>query len=442
MHGADEGDSLLAMSARPQSRSQALQRPSLLILNQYYWPGVESTAKLLTELAEKLAADYDVTVVTGAVEGASGAEEALRNGVRVRRVRSTVYPRHNLALRGINYLTFFALAFRAGLGVARADVVLCMSDPPFISAVAVAAARRHRAPLLVVTQDVFPEIAVRLGRLDNRLLIGLLDRLVKLGLLRADCVVAIGGTMKRRLVDKGIDPRKITVIPNWTDTDAVVPVTVENAWVREHGLSGCFIAMHSGNIGFAQDLDSLVRAASFLRDLDDLRIVIIGSGARHADLVALAARLEVDSVRFLPYQPKGRLSESLSAGHVHVVGLASGLSGYVVPSRFYGVLAAGRPVIVAADPDAETVADVEASGCGWVVPPGRPELLAAQIRHAYEHRDGLAKMGRRGREYVVAEFDRSVALARYRHAIETTLALSQGARASGKAHPLSASSLR
>src|SRR5205085_2313467 len=140
------------------------------------------------------------------------------------------------------------------------------------------------------------------------------------------------------------------------------------------------VVMHSGNIGHAQDLDSLVRAATFLRDLDDLSIVVIGGGARRHELVALAERLEVESVRFLPYQDRESLSESLSTADIHVVGLARGLSGYVVPSRLYGVLSVARPVIVAADPESETSQVVSAAQCGVIVPPGRPELLAQAIR--------------------------------------------------------------
>jgi glycosyltransferase involved in cell wall biosynthesis len=172
--------------------------------------------------------------------------------------------------------------------------------------------------------------------------------------------------------------------------------------------------MHSGNVGHAQDLDSLVRAATFLRDLDDLRIVIIGFGARHAEFVDLAERLETDQVRFLPYQPRELLSLSLAAADVHVVGLARGLSGFVVPSRLYGILSVGRPVIVAADGESETAKVVESVGCGIVVPPGRPELLAAAVRRAHDGELDLAGMGERGRAYVTAEADRDVAVARYK----------------------------
>jgi glycosyltransferase involved in cell wall biosynthesis len=172
--------------------------------------------------------------------------------------------------------------------------------------------------------------------------------------------------------------------------------------------------MHSGNVGHAQDLDTLVRAATFLRDLERLQIVIVGGGARHAEIVELARLLEADAVRFMGYQPRDGLASSLSAADVHVVGLARGLSGYVVPSRLYGVLAVGRPVIAAVDRESETAQVVDAVGCGVVVPPGRPELLAAEIRRAYEGRLDLEGMGRLGREYVAAAADRSVAVGRYR----------------------------
>jgi glycosyltransferase involved in cell wall biosynthesis len=141
--------------------------------------------------------------------------------------------------------------------------------------------------------------------------------------------------------------------------------------------------------------------------------VIVGFGARHAALAALAETLEAN-VLFLPYQPRELLSQSLSSADVHFVGLSEGLAGYVVPSRLYGILAVGRPVIVAADAESETARVVEETGCGLVIPPGRPDLLAATLRelHAGEH--DLEEMGRRGHAYVAEAADRSVAFERYR----------------------------
>jgi colanic acid biosynthesis glycosyl transferase WcaI len=291
-----------------------------------------------------------------------------------------------------------------------------MTDPPIVGDIGLVVARRFGVPLVVISQDVFPEVAVRLERLENPLLVGVLRGLVGLYLRRADRIVAIGETMKQRLVEKGAKPDRITVIPNWVDTQAVQPRPRDNAWATANNLPGKFVVMHSGNVGHAQDLDTLVRSATFLRDLDDLRIVVVGFGARHEEVTSLAKRLDIGEsrVRFRPYQPREMLSDSLSAAHLHFVGLAKGLSGFVVPSRLYGILAVGRPVIVGADADSETARLVTDVGCGVVVPPGRPELVADVIRDAHDGRLDLDGMGAKGRAYVVAEADRAVAIGRYR----------------------------
>jgi glycosyltransferase involved in cell wall biosynthesis len=398
----------------------------LLVLNQYYWPGVEATAQLLAQLCEGLATDFDVTVVTGRVRDHPDLPaEEKRNGVRIVRVQSTSYDRSQLRLRAVNYITYLLDSVLTALREERPDLVLCMTDPPIVGDIGLVVARRFGAPLLVISQDVFPEVAERVNRLDSRVLVSTLRRLVGLYLKRADRIVAIGETMKQRLVEKGAPSDRITVIPNWVDTKEITPQPRDNPWAREHGFVDGFVVMHSGNIGHAQDLDSLVRAATFLRDLDELRIVIAGFGARHAELTALARRLEVTSaVSFLPYQPREMLAQSLSSADLHFVGLAKGLSGFVVPSRMYGILAAGRPALVAADQDSETVHIVRDAGCGLVLPPGRPDLVADAIRDAVEGRYALDEMGAAGRAYVEREADREIAFALYRRVVSEAVASS------------------
>jgi len=234
-----------------------MSKRRVLILNQYYWPGVEATAHLLSELAEALADDFEITVVTGMVPGADESGVTERNGVRIVRVRSTAFDRSRLALRATNYLTYLAQSLLQALRVERPDVVLCMTDPPVIADIALIVARRFRVPLIVISQDVFPEVAVELGRLDNPALVGALRVAIRFYLARADRVVAIGDTMKRRLGEKGAPRERMVVIPNWVDTSALLPQPRDNEWAREHDLVDKFVVMHSGNIGHAQNLDAL-----------------------------------------------------------------------------------------------------------------------------------------------------------------------------------------
>ncbi|HZB23864.1 MAG TPA: glycosyltransferase, partial [Gaiellaceae bacterium] len=174
-------------------------KPHVLVLNQYYWPGVEATAYLLAELCEALTDEFDVTVVTGMVPGLAEGGRERRNGVEIVRVGSTAFDRSRLSLRAVNYLTYLGLSFVEGLKMHRPDVVLCMTDPPVIADVALVLARRFRAPLVVVTQDVFPEVAVALNRLDNRALVLALRLATRAYLQRADRIVAIGERMRERL---------------------------------------------------------------------------------------------------------------------------------------------------------------------------------------------------------------------------------------------------
>ncbi len=402
-------------------------RLRLLVLNQYYRPGVEATAHLLTELCEELARDHDVTVITGRLRDYEDEPDyEVCNGVEIVRVHSTSFDRAPLHRRALNYFTYLGRALRRGLRARRPDVVLCMTDPPMVGDVALLVARRFRRPLVVISQDVFPEIAVELRRLTNPVLVRALDILIRWYLRRATRVVAIGETMRMRLEAKGVPPSRLRVIPNWADTSAIVPQERDNAWAREHELVDRFVVMHSGNVGHAQDLETLIRATPTLRDLDGLAVVVVGFGARHAYLESLRDELGADAVRFLPYQPRELLSLSLSSADVHYVGLARGLAGYVVPSRLYGILAAGRPVLVAADPASETAQLVRHVGCGIWVPPGDPAAVGAAIRDLAAGEHDLVAMGRRGREYVEAEAGRDAAFARYRALLEELVHPSAG----------------
>lgn len=389
------------------------------MLNQYYWPSVEATANLLTELCEALAETYEVEVLTGVPRGHEDEPRMIeRGGVRIRRLLSTAFDRSGLAARAVNYFTYLGSAVARGLTARRPDVVLCMTDPPMVGAVGVVLARRFRVPLVVVCQDVFPETAVKLRRLENPLAVGVLRRIVRTYIGRADRVVSIGETMSKRLVAKGAPPERVVVIPNWVDADEITPQPRMNGWARENGLVGRFVVMHSGNIGHAQDLETLVRAAALVQDIEEIEVVIIGFGARHTATRELALELRVSNVRFLPYQPRSLLSESLSAADVHYLGLARGLAGYVVPSRINGILSAGRPVIVSADPESEPAQLVADVGCGIAVAPGDPQAVAAAIRQVHAGELDLEACGTAGRAWIERHRRRDTAVESYRSLLD------------------------
>ena len=225
-----------ARARQPRGAPHVNRRPRLLVLNQYYEPGVEATGRLLAQLCSDLARDFDVTVVTATLPNASAGRE-IRDGVEVIRVHSTAFAR-SAALAARAELRHVSRPVAAGWAERRErpDVVLSMTDPPVIANVALVVARSFRAPLVVVSQDVFPETAVRLGRLDNRAVVFALQALIRRYLRRADRVVAIGETMRARLVAKGARAER-----SWSSRTGSTRARSrrpprDNPWAREHGL--------------------------------------------------------------------------------------------------------------------------------------------------------------------------------------------------------------
>lgn len=371
--------------------------------NRSYWPDTGATGQLLTELAEDLVARHGcaVTVVSGypVRSDATLPASEVRNGVTIVRASGTRLDPRRFVARATNYLTYFASACLAVLRIPRSDVVVTMTDPPIIGLAALLAARRSRARFVFACQDVFPEVASLLEDFHSPLVNGLLDRLNRFLLRKADAVVALGDTMKRRLVEgKGVDPRKIAVIHNWADCSALAPRGKDNTFSRAHGLERDFVVMHAGNIGLSQNLDIVLDAAERLRGHRDIRFVFVGDGSRRNTLEGLARDRKLTNVTFLPYQPRGEMGNAYAAADVFLVSLKPGLAGYIVPSKLYSILAAGRPYVAAVESDCEVAEITRAHGCGIVVAPGDDEALADAILRLYSDRPATAALGAKARE--------------------------------------------
>src|SRR5262245_21238616 len=325
-------------------------------LNRSYWPDMGATGQLLTELAEDLVHvhGFDVTVVAGyppaAADGTRLPPREVRNGVTIVRAAGTTWSKQRFIGRVTNYTTYFLSALWAGWRLPRADVTVAMTDPPIIGLAALAA--RPRGGFVFYCQDIFPEVASLLEDFNSPTVNAVLERLNRFLLRRARRVIALGDTMKRRLVDgKGAEAAKVSVVHNWADTEAIVPSAKRNPFAEAHGLTDRFVVLHAGNIGLSQNLDMVLDAADRLRDRPDVVVLFIGDGSRRAALETAAETRGLSNVRFLPYQPRTDLRWTYAASDVCLVSLKSGLAGYIVPSKLYPILAAGRPYIAAVDAD-------------------------------------------------------------------------------------------
>ncbi len=396
---------------------------NLCFFNRSYWPDQAATGQLLTELAQDLASVYGcgVSVVAGRPLHARARERASfwpvateqHEGVRILRANGTLLPTRRFAGRAANYLTYFSSALAASFQIGRPDVVVSLTDPPIVGLAALAAARRAGARFVFLCEDIFPEVASLLEDFHNTAVNGALDRINRKLVRDADAIVALGERMKRRLVEeKGAPADRVHVIHNWADCEAITPGPKDNAFTRAHGLQDKFVLMHSGNVGLSQNLDVLVDAADRLRTRDRLVIAIVGEGGRRPVLEQMAAARGLTNVRFFPYQPKELLHESFAAADAFLVSLKPGLEGYIVPSKLYGILAAGRPFVAAVDPSCEVAAIAEERACGLVAPPGDPDALAGAIAALCDDPHAARRMGEHARR-AAWRYDRRAAVRAY-----------------------------
>jgi len=385
----------------------------IVFFNRFFFPDPSATSQILSDLAFHLAAEgANVHVVTSQVSGATAALENIR-GVTVHRVSRAIAGPHGLARRALAYLAYYRNARRASRRLLDAgDIAVVKTDPPMLSAVIGPLAARRGARVIAWMQDIFPEVAREYGVPGMAGLLGrALRRARNRSLAGADRVVAIGERMAERIASEGIARNRIRVIHNWADGEAIRPLPQETNPLRTRwGLQDAFVAQYSGNLGRVHEFETLLEAARLLRDESSMRFLVVGHGPRHAEL---RSRLEDDhlaNVMLLPPVERNALGESLGVGDVHLCVLEPRFDGLVLPSKLYGIMAAGRPVVFIGDVDGEAAALVRTAECGMNVRSGDAAGLVAALRKLQADSGLREAMGRRGREAFDRRYAMSIAL--------------------------------
>ena len=392
----------------------------VVFFNRSFYPDMAATGQLVTELCEGLAGQYGfhVSVVAGLPNHPENGEFKQRfplaqeeyNAIRILRAYSTTLPKEKAICRFTNYLSYFFSALLSGFYLKKPNVIVSLTDPPIIGLAGLLWAKIYRAKFVFWCQDIFPEVGLLLEDFRNEPLNRILDKINRLLLHNADKTVAIGETMKRRLVEiKNVPEGKIKIIHNWADCEKIKPINISSSFRYRYGLNEKFVVMHSGNIGLSQDMEKIIESARILGQKKDIVFLIIGEGNKKAELERKAKEWDLDNLIFLPYQPKGLLKYSFSAADLFVISLKKGLGGYIVPSKLYGILASGSPFVAAVDLDCEVAAVAKHYKCGIICPPGDPHALASAIVKLYEDPGSIKKMGKRARA-AAKNYDRKVAL--------------------------------
>lgn len=351
----------------------------LIFINRFYWPDEPATSQLLTDLAEALAQRGHYTFVIASRPRKVEETDEWRKEVRIRRVWSTRLSRYGILGKALDFLTFYLGALiRLACIARRDDVVIAMTDPPLLGLGTALVARFCHAPVIHWIQDVYPEIAMEVsGHRWLRVIRPLRNYVWRSA---ARCVV-IGPEMEAIVAAAGVPLRRRQIIRNWPPSGLTPPVATAAGGLREAwGLTDKFVVGYSGNLGRVHDLESVLALAEALRESPKIVFAFIGGGAQLRRLKATVRARRLPNVVFHPAQPRARLSESLGMADIHLVTLRPGCEAFVVPSKFYGIAAVGRPIIFVGPSHCELARIVIGNHLGLIAQRESLAALADDVR--------------------------------------------------------------
>jgi glycosyltransferase involved in cell wall biosynthesis len=331
--------------------------------------------------------------------------------VRIIRVDTTRFGRGRLAGRASDYASYLAGALFRLLRMPPPDVIVAMSDPPLLLGVALAAARLRGGRVVYWLQDLYPHLAARLGvlREDSPAYRALYESTFRLH-AACDAVITLGPRMTQAVVASGARPERTGHVHNWADTESLYPVPpADNPFLRQHDLVGKFVVLYSGNAGRAHVFDAVIEAMRRLRDDPDVVFLFIGGGKSLPEIRARCEREGLKNVRFLDYVAREEIRYSLSSASASLVTEAPGVVGLLVPSKTYGILASGRPLLFVGSSASDVAEVVRDSGAGFIISPDDPASLVDRILHLKANPAVAQEAGRRARHAAESRYSRTSA---------------------------------
>ena len=380
-------------------------------------PDGNSTSTIMTDLAAELKAQgNDVAVVTTTPHN-NVDEATLRQAGLRRRFGGLVYTSERDGIpvwhvkvrrkgtrvrsRIVDFARFHALGtLLAALLPYRYEVILTPTPPLTMGLSALLVGLVRRVPYVFNVQEIFPDVAIRLGVIKSRPAAAVFFLLERLIYRRAARVTTISPFLGERLARKGVPSDRLAVIPNFEDPEVVRPSEGDPAFLAEHGLAGKFVVLYAGNLGTAQNLDTVLDAAAQLRDLPDVVFLLVGEGVQRKRLETEIGEGRHPNVRLVPYVPRGRIGDAYAASSVCLVLLRAGIMKDAFPSKVFSIMASAKPVLAVSDVESDLWKLLRAADCGEGVPPDDAAALAAAVRSAHADPDGLARRGENGRAYL------------------------------------------
>lgn len=406
----------------------------VLLLNQVFWPDTAATAQHGHDLARHLVAHGDsvTAVASRSIYGDKGSALPARDsvdGIEIHRVGRSLFGKRSTLGRAADFALFYVAALFRVLTLPRHDVVVCFTTPPFIAAVGLLLRLFRGTKTVVWLMDMYPDVPVaagmmRAGSLPHRFFEWIDRRILR----NSDAVIVLGRCMAERVRAKGVAAERMHLVNVWSDPNEVrVLPRMENPYRTEWSIGDRFVVQYSGNFGVGHDMTAMCDAMRRLAGDDRIRWVLVGGGVRKKEVERAIAEGGIANAVVAAHQPRARLGELLALGDVHLVTIAPGFEGTLVPSKFYGVLAASKPTLYVGPTSSEVALVVDERRAGVAVEVGDGESLSRAILRMVDDPSAARSMGERGRRATEDELGMDFACAKWRRILAGVVSGSKAA---------------
>lgn len=409
------------------------KKKKLLVYAHYYYPDVASTGQILTELCEGMKETFDITVIcvvpsyTGKIEEKYKTQRIYKeniNGINIVRVRVPEFQKSNKVSRIKNLLSYFFNSLIATLKIEKQDYIFTISQPPILGGILGVLGKWIKGGKLIYNiQDFNPEQTMAVGYAKNKLLLNTVMMIDKFSCKQSNEVIVVGRDMQETLRNR-FNNKKVpenTFINNWIDEKEIYPLNENHhkivAFKEKYNLQDKFIIMYSGNIGLYYDLENIIKVIGKFKGREDVIFAFVGDGTVKKEIESYATKNKLSNVTFIPYQDKADLVYSLNAADIHWVVNAKGIKGVSVPSKLYGVMAAGKPVLGVLDEGSEARLIVDECNCGVCTEPSNYNEIYNKIEYILNNKEKVKSLGQNGRKYLEMNLTKDVSINKYKNTI-------------------------
>ena len=393
---------------------------NLLIINRYFYPDITSVPQLLTELSKDLVRkNIDVSVICSR-NSYNGNKKYKKyeeyKGIKIFRVGNIYGKNKGLVLRVLELITFFISVFFKSFSVKKTDVLFILSSPPMLAGIGFFIGKLKKAKIVYIIEDIHPEIEIELGMIKSSSLFSKIIRKYNGFILkRVDKIITLGKRMKENIINKySTCPEKIRIISNWADGSRIYPLDKrENLYIEKYSLKNKFVVQYSGNMGLGHEFKTILEGIKRLQNEEDILFQFIGGGAKRKQIEDFVNKHTLTNVMLLPYQKYEYLNYSLNMADIALISIKEGLGGLLLPSKFYGIIASGKPFILVGDEENEIGDFIKKHRIGRFVPEGDIDGFINNIMVYYKNKGILKNEGKMARDVFMEEFDRKISIEKY-----------------------------